>query len=229
MWINRRKPMPKSQLGKGYELGFSQNEKSARCSEEQFIEENSPGAFNQRLLAAEGSDFLRNSISLHSSSEQVSLTSSSWIALEFENHSVADLTFEAEVLKNPDTNSEGRLGASTMKHIPDVIADMDTSNPAAFVNGELLRMYVGRRVRTVIQVLRTDGGGVVGKSCDDQQITVSGQLPAPLTTFVEITGIAQGPQSIQSDNGTNFGDQFDLSNFNQLCKLANGEYKHLFI
>ncbi|KAL1822549.1 hypothetical protein DCAR_0310367 [Daucus carota subsp. sativus] len=106
---------------------------------------------------------------------------------------------------------------------------MDTSNPAAFVNGELLRMFVGRRVRTVIQVLRTDGGGVVGKSCDDQQIVVTGQLPAPLTTFVEIIGIADGAQSIRADIGTNFGDNFDLLNYNQLCKLANGEYKHLFI
>lgn len=90
-------------------------------------------------------------------------------------------------------------------------------------------MYVGRRVRTVIQVIRSDSGGVIGKSSDDQQIAVKGQLPAPLTTFVEVIGIADGVQSIRAEIGTNFGDTFDMLNFNQLCKLANGEYKNLFI
>ncbi|KAL0347038.1 UNVERIFIED_CONTAM: ABC transporter B family member 29, chloroplastic [Sesamum calycinum] len=44
------------------------------------------------------------------------------------------------------------------------IQKMDTSNPAVFVNAELLRMHVGRRVRAVIQVLRSEGGNsVIGK------------------------------------------------------------------
>ncbi|PQQ18421.1 replication protein A 14 kDa subunit B [Prunus yedoensis var. nudiflora] len=48
--------------------------------------------------------------------------------------------------------------------------DMDTSNPAVFVNAELLRLYVGRRVRALIQVVRTEGGTVIGKSTDENQL-----------------------------------------------------------
>ncbi|XP_057513242.1 replication protein A 14 kDa subunit B isoform X2 [Actinidia eriantha] len=106
---------------------------------------------------------------------------------------------------------------------------MDISNPAVFVNAELLRMYVGRKVRAVIQVVRSDGGGVVGKSTDEKQLIVKGSPPLPLTTYVEVIGIAESNQSIHAEIWTNFGDTFDAYNYNQLCLLANGEYKHLFI
>ncbi|XP_074348406.1 VAN3-binding protein-like [Apium graveolens] len=45
-------------IGKGYGVGFGQNELSARCSEEQFTEENSPDACIQKLLA-KGSELLK--------------------------------------------------------------------------------------------------------------------------------------------------------------------------
>ncbi|XAR69754.1 hypothetical protein NMG60_11001462 [Bertholletia excelsa] len=106
---------------------------------------------------------------------------------------------------------------------------MDTSNPAVFVNAELLRMYVGRKVRAVIQVVCSDGGSVVGKSTDEKQLVVKGSPPGPLSTYVEVIGIADSNQSIRAEQWTNFGDSFDTNSYNQLCLLANGEYKHLFI
>ncbi|XP_057960843.1 replication protein A 14 kDa subunit B-like [Malania oleifera] len=106
---------------------------------------------------------------------------------------------------------------------------MDTSNPAVFVNMDLLRMYVGRKVRAVVQVIRSDGGVIIGKSTDDQQIVVKGSPPAALTTFVEVIGVADSNQSIRAEIWTNFGDSFDTHNYNQICVLANGEFKHLFI
>ncbi|CAA2966541.1 replication A 14 kDa subunit B-like [Olea europaea subsp. europaea] len=107
---------------------------------------------------------------------------------------------------------------------------MDTSNPAVFVNAELLRMYVGRRVRAVIQVLKSDGGGTVtGKSTDEQQLVIKGHPPGPLSTFVEVIGIADSNQSILAEIWTNFGDNLDTASYNQVCQLANGDYKHLFI
>ncbi|WVZ72111.1 hypothetical protein U9M48_020622 [Paspalum notatum var. saurae] len=42
--------------------------------------------------------------------------------------------------------------------------DMDTSSPAALVNADIMGMFVGRRVRTVVQVQRSEGGVVVGHS-----------------------------------------------------------------
>ncbi|TXG58247.1 hypothetical protein EZV62_016076 [Acer yangbiense] len=111
-----------------------------------------------------------------------------------------------------------------------VLQDMDTSNPAVFVNGGLLRMYVGRRVRAVIQAIQPDAGGVTGKSTDDHQLVVKGSPPPfRLTNFVEVIGIADSDRSIRAETWTNFGDTFDTQNYNQLCQLANGEFKHLFI
>ncbi|KAI3782420.1 hypothetical protein L2E82_12465 [Cichorium intybus] len=107
--------------------------------------------------------------------------------------------------------------------------EMDTSNPAVIVNGDLLRNYVGRRVRTVLQVVRPDAGGLIGRSTDEKQVTVKGQPPSLLTTFVEVIGVADSAQSIRAEIVTNFGDTFDTNNFNQLCQLANGEFRHLFI
>ncbi|XP_016457177.1 replication protein A 14 kDa subunit B [Nicotiana tabacum] len=106
---------------------------------------------------------------------------------------------------------------------------MDTSNPAVFVNAELLRSYVGRKVRAVIQVMRSDGGTVIGRSTDEQQIVVKGNPPGPLTTFVEVIGIADSNQSIRAEIWSNFGDTLDTYSYNRVCLLANGDYKHLFI
>lgn len=86
---------------------------------------------------------------------------------------------------------------------------MDTSNPAVLVNGGLLHTYIGRRVRTVVQVIRSDGGGVTGKSTDDHQLAIKGPVPPfPLTNFVEIIGIADSDKSIRAEIFTNFGDSF---------------------
>ncbi|KAI4300484.1 hypothetical protein L6164_033860 [Bauhinia variegata] len=107
---------------------------------------------------------------------------------------------------------------------------MDTSNPAAFVNGELLRFYVGRRVRAVIQIIRSDSGSVIGKSTDEKQLVVKGlPPPTPLTNFVEVIGVADSDKSIHAEIWTNFGDTIDTFSYNKLCQLANGEFKHLFL
>ncbi|KAK4799847.1 hypothetical protein SAY86_025212 [Trapa natans] len=109
------------------------------------------------------------------------------------------------------------------------LTDMDTSNPSVLVNADLLSRYVGRKVRTVIQVIRIDGTSVLGKSTDDRQLVVKGSPPSSLTTFVEVIGIADSQSSIAADSWTNFGDSFDTASHNKLCQLANGEYQHLFL
>lgn len=85
---------------------------------------------------------------------------------------------------------------------------MDISNPAAFVNGEMLRIYIGKRVRTAVQVIRIDGGTVHANSADGRQIILKGTPPTQLTTFVEVIGIAESHQSIRVDVWNNFGDSF---------------------
>ncbi|KDP37307.1 hypothetical protein JCGZ_06761 [Jatropha curcas] len=107
---------------------------------------------------------------------------------------------------------------------------MDTSKPAIFVNGGLLPMHLRKRVRTVVQVLGSDRGSVIGKTTDDHQLVVKGTPPsAALTNFVEVIGIAESDKSIQAEIWTSFGDTFDTYSYNQLCQLANGEYQSLFL
>eukprot|EP00249_Psilotum_nudum_P000380 c1175_g1_i1 orf=1-258(-) len=86
---------------------------------------------------------------------------------------------------------------------------MDTSNPAPMVNAELLRRYQGRRVRSVMKVLRTEMGGFVGQSCDGQQVQVR-QVPnvGSFTQFVEVIGVVENDSSVRAEICTNFGDNF---------------------
>ncbi|KAJ7974884.1 replication protein A 14 kDa subunit B-like [Quillaja saponaria] len=106
---------------------------------------------------------------------------------------------------------------------------MDTSNPAAFVNAELLRNYIGRKVRAVVQVTHSDAGVTTGKSTDDHQLIIKGLPQVPPMSYIEVIGIAESNQSIRSEIWTNFGNSFDAHSYNQLCQLANGEFKGLFL
>ncbi|XP_019451261.1 PREDICTED: replication protein A 14 kDa subunit A-like [Lupinus angustifolius] len=106
---------------------------------------------------------------------------------------------------------------------------MDTSNPAAFVNAQLLSNFIGKKVRTVVQVNQSHGGVTIAKSTDNQQLTVTGLPPVPLMNFVEVIGIAENNNSINAEIWTDFGNTFDTNSYNQLCLLANGEFKGLFL
>ncbi|XP_023539791.1 replication protein A 14 kDa subunit B-like [Cucurbita pepo subsp. pepo] len=106
---------------------------------------------------------------------------------------------------------------------------MDTSNPAVFCNGELLNVHSGRKIRAVVQVIQSDGGVVTGKSTDEQHLTVHGLPTVPLMNFVEVVGIAEGNKIINVEHWTDFGTTFDAQSYNQLCQLANGEFRSLFM
>ncbi|XP_010931732.1 replication protein A 14 kDa subunit [Elaeis guineensis] len=106
---------------------------------------------------------------------------------------------------------------------------MDTSSPAVFVNAELLKMYQGRRVRAVVEVMRNEGGVIIGKSTDGHQLTVKVSQAFPPSHFVEVIGIADGNQSVRAEICTDFGDTFDTLAYNGLCQLANGKFKNLFL
>ncbi|KAJ4770575.1 Replication protein A 14 kDa subunit [Rhynchospora pubera] len=106
---------------------------------------------------------------------------------------------------------------------------MDTTTPAVFVNGELLKLHMSQRVRTVVQVMQNEGGTVLGQSTDNHQLTVKGTTSVPVTHFMEVIGVADGPQSIRAEICTDFGSNFDTASFNGLCKLANGEFKNFYM
>ncbi|CAM0880716.1 unnamed protein product [Alopecurus aequalis] len=107
---------------------------------------------------------------------------------------------------------------------------MDTSVPSPFVNGETLKMFVGRRVRTVVQVQRNESGVLVVQSTDGHQLTIKGAHDAPESPhYMEVIGIPDSNQSIRAESWTDFGENFDVVPFNGLCKLASDKYKYLFL
>ncbi|KAL5582908.1 hypothetical protein UlMin_015350 [Ulmus minor] len=105
---------------------------------------------------------------------------------------------------------------------------MDTSSPAVFVNAELLSMHLGKRVRAVIQVVQIDDEITKGKSTDEHQLAIKGLPEISLMSYVEVIGTAETNDSINAETWTNFGNNFDAALYNQLCQLANGEFKGLF-
>ncbi|KAI5083936.1 hypothetical protein GOP47_0000105 [Adiantum capillus-veneris] len=108
---------------------------------------------------------------------------------------------------------------------------MDTSNPAALVNAELLKRYVGRRVRCVVKVVRAEGNSAfAGLTSDSMHISIKQASPiSSLSQFVEVIGVVDSDRSLRAEICTNFGDNFDMASFNQLVQMANSDYQPLFM
>ncbi|KAG4907455.1 hypothetical protein AAZX31_20G099900 [Glycine max] len=106
---------------------------------------------------------------------------------------------------------------------------MDMSNPSVFVNAQLIPNFIGKKVRAVVQVSQCDGGVTTAKSTDDCQLTIKGLPQVPLMNYIEVIGIAESNSSIDAEIWTDFGSTFDTFSYNQLCQLANGEFKGLFL
>ena len=88
-------------------------------------------------------------------------------------------------------------------------AEMDTSAPSPFVNGETLKTFLGRRVRTVVQVQHNEGGVLLGLSTDGHQLTIRGASGAPEPPhYIEVIGIADSSLSIRAESCTDFGENF---------------------
>ncbi|KAJ7287932.1 hypothetical protein O6H91_02G127800 [Diphasiastrum complanatum] len=107
---------------------------------------------------------------------------------------------------------------------------METSNPSPMVNAEQMKRFVGRKVRSVLRFLKFEAGVLTGQSADNQQVVVRQvQIASPISQFVEVIGVVEGERTLRAEICTNFGDNFDLSPYNQLCQMANAEYQALFV
>ncbi|XP_051224306.1 replication protein A 14 kDa subunit [Lolium perenne] len=107
---------------------------------------------------------------------------------------------------------------------------MDMNHPSALVNGDTLKMFVGRKVRTVVKVQRTEGGVLFGQSTDGHQLTIKGALEGVGSHYLEVVGIADNAQSITAEICKDFGENFDAEAFNGLCKVSmDNKVKELFL
>lgn len=96
---------------------------------------------------------------------------------------------------------------------------MDTSNPAVFVNAQLIPNFIGKKVRTVVQVSQCDGGVATAKSTDDCQLTIKGLPQVPLMNYIEVIGIAESNNSIDAEIWTDFGSTFGTNHYNLISYL----------
>eukprot|EP00475_Leptophrys_vorax_P018784 TRINITY_DN25650_c0_g1_i1.p2 TRINITY_DN25650_c0_g1~~TRINITY_DN25650_c0_g1_i1.p2 ORF type:complete len:111 (-),score=5.94 TRINITY_DN25650_c0_g1_i1:2-334(-) len=108
---------------------------------------------------------------------------------------------------------------------------MDLSDPSPMVNGEQLRRFAGKKIRTVVRVVRVDPSGMIAcQTCDNANVTVRAAARSPWDSaeIVEVIGIADG-DVIREESSCDFGKNFDMSNYNQLCNLVHGEVHMLFL
>ena len=95
---------------------------------------------------------------------------------------------------------------------------MDTSSPATLVNAQMLNMFVGRRVRTVVQVQHNEGGVLVGQSTDGHQLCVKSAMDVPVSHFMEVYEIAENSETIRAEVCTDFGPNFgEIANAFGVC------------
>lgn len=128
--------------------------------------------------------------------------------LEEDSYAMADTPNRRPIGMSDTPNCRPMVVCDTPNRRPMVMSDI--SNPRPMVNSKLLRKYVGRRVTTVVKVLRMEGGNVVGELPDGAPIKVhrAPQHVAAQSMFVEVIGVVESNHSLRAQTCTGFGDDF---------------------
>jgi len=106
---------------------------------------------------------------------------------------------------------------------------MDDSAPAPRVNGETLRMFVGKKVLLVGEVSSANGSTATLRTADDTLITVNLSGDAKFSCkFVEFEGSVDSADTITESSRAEFGDHFDMFTYNELTKQIAGKARPLF-
>ncbi|KAL4426964.1 hypothetical protein ABPG77_009525 [Micractinium sp. CCAP 211/92] len=109
-------------------------------------------------------------------------------------------------------------------------AGLDITAPCPRVNAQLMGEFVGKKVRLVGRVDGVEGSSMRLRTSDDGTVTVNLQGVAPQCQIVEVEGVVNSPNTITEESTCSLTDNFDMSNYNELCKLANSpQYRHMFL
>ncbi|PSC72767.1 replication A 14 kDa subunit B [Micractinium conductrix] len=110
------------------------------------------------------------------------------------------------------------------------MSGLDCTAPVPRVNAELMGQYVGKRVKLVGRVEGAEGSTLRLRAPDETVVTVNMANPVPQSQYVEVEGVVNSAANMTEETCTPFGDNFDLSNYNQMCKLAaQQQYRHIFM
>mmetsp|Transcript_29111 Transcript_29111/g.38288 ORF Transcript_29111/g.38288 Transcript_29111/m.38288 type:complete len:109 (-) Transcript_29111:99-425(-) len=97
------------------------------------------------------------------------------------------------------------------------------------INGGLRSQFVGKTVLLVGRVLNQNGVNATIQASDGQAVQIN-RTPGQNynSTFIEVTGQIQSDLSVQEYKSCEFGDNFNLQNYEALVQLATGKYSNLF-
>ncbi|KAK9918071.1 hypothetical protein WJX75_000944 [Coccomyxa subellipsoidea] len=87
---------------------------------------------------------------------------------------------------------------------------------------------MGRNVLLVCKVESVEGNRANVIASDGGRVTVSLKQTAIDTQFVEFEGTVEAPNQLRETDRAYFGGNFDMTTYNDLCRLANADYASLF-
>lgn len=91
------------------------------------------------------------------------------------------------------------------------VSGIDITAPSPRVNFKLLEQYIGKRVKLVAKPEeKIEGGALKVRTSDDGivEVFLKGDKPVPTSTFIEIDGTVESPNTIREESSTAFGDSF---------------------
>ena len=105
------------------------------------------------------------------------------------------------------------------------------SEVAPRVNGQQMAMMKGKKVRLVGQVVGPEGDLYKFVAPDNLEVQVKPSAGGNYETkFVEVEGVVNGGGVLEEHSFVNFGDNFEMSNYNELCTLYHSQTgKEVFI
>ncbi|EIE19603.1 hypothetical protein COCSUDRAFT_67716 [Coccomyxa subellipsoidea C-169] len=105
---------------------------------------------------------------------------------------------------------------------------MEHAVPSPRVNFQSMERYMGRNVLLVCKVESVEGNRANVVTSDGGRVIVSLKQTAVDTQFVEFEGTVEAPDQLRETDRAYFGGNFDLSAYNDLCRLSNTDYASLF-
>mmetsp|Transcript_3372 Transcript_3372/g.7377 ORF Transcript_3372/g.7377 Transcript_3372/m.7377 type:complete len:110 (-) Transcript_3372:746-1075(-) len=99
------------------------------------------------------------------------------------------------------------------------------------VNFEVMQRFIGKKVSVVGEIESTTPEGQIVLITSDKgriHINTNPRAGPYDTKFLEFVGNVVDPRTLQEEEHTNFGDNFDMNMYNEMVKLSNGRYADMF-